>query len=429
MHWMRYRPVMRFFFARPSTTLLAIAFLFPACETNAPPASSGVEPPPEEERCTSASGVSKGPWVVRVDASSAVVRWEACREGTKAGLAFEPEAGGEKRTSLSTETAFEVTNTYPAALDPTAPKDEAGTYYMHEAKLEGLSAGVCYRYELAADAQSFGRVCAARPVDTSFRFLAIGDTNPGLNGITEKLLGQVVPKGFDFTVHAGDIQYYASGLETWASWFPRMQPLLAQGAFLPSVGNHELEKPDELDQYYKRFFGGAGFDGNDEYYRFESGGIWFFSVDTEQDVQLDSKQGIWLAQSLVDAASKPNFRASVIYFHKPWVTCGDKSEDSTARMQFQSIFDANGVRLVIQAHMHGYERFDLNGRTFLTTGGGGGILDDINANMDRPTCAQRVASGAFRHGVLIDVNAMEFSGTVIDEMGVTRDTFSVPIVP
>jgi acid phosphatase type 7 len=429
MHWIRYRLVMRPFLLHTSATLFAITLLLPACETKAPPSSTGVEPPPEDERCTSISGISKGPWVVRVDASSAVVRWEACREGTKGGLTFELEGGADKRTSSSVETAFEVTNTYLAPFDPMAPKDEAGTYYMHEAKLEGLTKGVCYRYQLEADANSFGRFCTAGISGAQFRFLAIGDTNPGLNGITEKLLQQVLPSDFNFTVHAGDIQYYDSGLETWASWFPRMQPLLAQGPFLPAVGNHESEKPDELDQYYKRFFGGAGFDGNDHYYRFESGGIWFFSVDTEQDVQLDSTQGIWLAQSLADAAAKPGFRASIVYFHKPWVTCGDKSEDSAARMQFEPIFDANGVRLVIQAHMHGYERFDLNGRTFLTTGGGGGILDDINANMDRPTCAQRVASGAFRHGVLIDVNATTFSGTVIDEMGATRDTFSVSIMP
>lgn len=367
--------------------------------------------------------------MLHVDGTSALVRWEACRPGTKAGLSFELEAGGDKRTSSSVETPFEVTNTYNAAFEPMGPKDEAGTYYMHDAKLEGLSAGACYRYTLDADTKLSGRLCTARVAPMPLRFLAIADTNPGLVGITEQLLGQVLPKNFDFTIHAGDVQYYDSGLETWASWYPRMQPLLAQGAFLPAVGNHEAEKPDELDQYYKRFFGGAGFDGNDEYYRFESGGIWFFSVDTEQDVLLNSPQGIWLTQSLADAAAKPGFRASVVYFHKPWVTCGDKSEDSTARQQFEPIFDQHGVRLVIQAHMHGYERFDLNGRTFLTTGGGGGALEDVNANIDRPTCAQRVSAGAFRHGVVIDVDATSFSGTVIDEMGVVRDTFSVPIKP
>jgi hypothetical protein len=420
---------MRFILSPASPILFAISLLLPACSNKTPTPPSSTGEPPIDEICTSATGISKGPWTLRVNGTSAVVRWEACRKGIGGGLTFEPENGGEKRTATAVETAFEVTTTNIAALDPTAPKDEAGTYYMHEAALSDLAAGTCYRYQLAADTNLSGRVCTARPAGDSFRFLAIGDTNPGLNGITEKLLGKVLPQGFDFTVHGGDIQYYDSGLETWASWFPRMQPLLAQGAFLPSVGNHELEKPEEIDEYYKRFFGGAGFDGSDEYYRFESGGIWFFSMDTEVDLSIGSPQGIWLAKSLADAAAQPNFRASIVYFHKPWVTCGDKSEDTTTRAQFENIFDTNGVRLVIQAHMHGYERFDLNGRTFLTTGGGGGALDNINANLDRPTCAQRIASGAFRHAVVVEVNATGLAGTVIDDAGVTRDTFSVPLAP
>ena len=100
-----------------------------------------------------------------------------------------------------------------------------------------------------------------------------------------------------------------------------------------------------------------------------------------------------------------------------------------ARAQFEPIFDQHNVRLVIQAHMHGYERFDLNGRTWLTTGGGGGVLGNIDENIDRPICAQRVASGKFRHAVVIEVKETEFAGTVVDETGVVQDTFTAPIVP
>lgn len=407
--------------------ILMSTVMLPACGTTSTPAGKG--PEPVDERCTSASGVSKGPWTLRVDGTSAITRWEACRKGTVGGVVLEPEGGGEKLQIPSVESEFEVTNTHAAVLDPAAEKDEAGLYYMHEATLTGLTAGTCYQIRLEADSTLTGRVCTARPANTPFSFMAIGDTNPGFNGITEKLLTKIVPYNFDFTVHAGDIQYYDSGLETWASWFPRMQPLLSRGAILPAVGNHESEKPEEFDEYYRRFFGGAGFDGNDNYYRFESGGIWFFSMDTQQDIHLGSPQGNWLAKSLEEAAAKPNFRASIVYFHKLFVTCGDKDEDVVARTQFEPIFDATGVRMVIQAHMHGYERFDLNGRTYLTAAGGGGAVGNVDENIDRPTCAQRVASGKYRHGVIIEVKETEFVGTVIDDEGMTRDTFTVPMKP
>ena len=39
------------------------------------------------------------------------------------------------------------------------------------------------------------------------------------------------------------------------------------------------------------------------------------------------------------------------------------------------------VPLVLQAHMHGYERFEYNGITYVTTAGGGGNIVDVNQNV------------------------------------------------
>src|SRR5262249_14019918 len=149
----------------------------------------------------------------------------------------------------------------------------------------------------AADKSYAGRFCTARAPGDAIRFMAIGDTNPTLGDHTRNVLARTLPKNPDFIVHGGDIQYYASGFETWASWFPIMQPMLSAGAFFPAIGNHDSgqsENPDEYEQYTRRFFGNAGFDGTDAYYRFESGGVWFFSVDTEQDLTPQSAEGQWL---------------------------------------------------------------------------------------------------------------------------------------
>ncbi|MDI1445453.1 metallophosphoesterase family protein [Polyangium sp. 6x1] len=381
-------------------------------------------PPPTDDRCPG-SGVSKGPWSLRVDRTSAVVRWEACRQGVAGGVVFTPEGGGETREATSTVTTYEVPTRRTAVLDPSAPADEAGTYWTHEAVLSDLTPGACVEYHLAADPAAKGRVCAAKPDGADLRFLAIGDTNPGLNRITLKLLDQVLPMGPDFTLHGGDIQYYESGLETYASWFPAMRPLLAQGAMFPALGNHELEVPEEYEAYYRRFFGGAGFDGEGDSYRFESGGVWFFSLDTEKPLGLASEQGVWLAQSLADAASKPGYRFSVVFLHKPLVTCGDKSEDPATRAELEPLFVQHGVRLVIQAHMHGYERFAFPDITWITTGGGGASLANVDENVDRPICAMRAASGTVRHAVVLDATGKTLSGQVIDDKGAVWDTFTL----
>jgi acid phosphatase type 7 len=375
-----------------------------------------------------ATGISKGPWVLAVDGTSAKVRWEACRQGTKALLSFMPEAGGEAKDVSSKEAPFEVTETAIAPLNPEAPPDQAGTFYMHEAALTGLSPGTCYSYELAAEPSRGGRFCTARPPGDDLRFIMVGDTNPALGGHTPKIMDHVLAKDPDFTLHGGDIQYYSSTLETWAFWFPALQPMLSQGAFLPSIGNHESETPVEFEQYYLRFFGGAGFEGTNDYYRFESGGVFFFSLNTELPLDLGSVQGTWLSSQLDAASKSPGYRFSVIYLHKPLVTCGDTGQSTAVREQFEPLFTQYKVPLVLQAHMHGYERFELNGITYITSGGGGGSLSNVDENIERPECASRMSSGAFWHAMVFEVSAGQLKGSAIDEDGAVRDEFT-KVVP
>ena len=376
------------------------------------------------------SGVSKGPWVLAVDGTSVKIRWEACRAATPSGvgvtLASGTDAGGGAPLHFdATETPFVVTNTYRAPLNPNATPDYAGTWYMREAAVTGLTRGACYAYALDADSAAVGRFCTARAPGDAVRFLSIGDTNPLLGDSTKNVLAHTLSKDPDFIVHGGDIQYYESTLETWASWFPIMSPMLRQGAFFPAIGNHEDEKqnPGELAQYTSRFFGGAGFDGTDAYFRFESGGVWFFSIDTELPIDPTSVQGQWLVSELADASKKPGFRFSVVFMHRPLLTCGDTGDDLAAEQYYEPIFKQYNVPLVIQAHMHGYERFEYNGITFVTSAGGGGRMGDVNANTSRTYCNTRVASGPFFHGVVLDIATGAITGNTIDDQGAVRDTF------
>ena len=376
-------------------------------------------PPP----CTAA--VNKGPWVVAIDATSAKVRWESCIKAPGA-ISWKPEAGGAAQTTTAVVTEAVVPLTFDAPLMNDA--DFAGTYEMNEVALSGLTASTCYTFSIAADATAQGRFCTARKPGDAFTFAAIGDTNPGL-GVTAPMVASIYGKYRpDFTLHGGDIQYYSSGLETYQWWMQHMQPMLRTGAFYPSVGNHEDELSGEKKSYFDRFWGGAGFDGTNEYYRFESGGVWFFALDTELDESPASEQGTWLESKLLDAQKQPGFRFSVVFKHRPYVTCGDTGESSSARAAWASIFVKTGVKLVVQAHMHGYERFELEGLTYVTTAGGGGALGDVNANISRPECASRAASGKFYNATIFDVKPGQLVGTVVDDHGAVRDSFT-EVVP
>ncbi|MBX3185424.1 MAG: hypothetical protein KF819_00350 [Labilithrix sp.] len=403
--------------------------------------SSSVEPPagpdaeaPEEDAgddpsfpCP-ASGVSKGPWTLAMTRTSVIVRWEACREGSSPTLSFKPEAGGASVEITSTQKTVTLTQRHTAPLGPLrSPDDLPGTFVMHDAAIGALTPGTCYRYELAADRTLAGRFCTAQPDGGRVHFLAIGDTNPLLGEATAKVLGHVLPLGADFVVHGGDIQYYDSFLETWAGWFPPMQPLLALGAFQPALGNHELETDDELTDYTLRFFGTPNLGGASMYYRFESGGLWFHVLDTEQPIDPGSPQGQWLLAGLSDVSQQPGFRGSIIAMHRPFVTCGDNAQKDTERKAFASAFAQHKVVFVIQAHIHGYERFEIDGLTFVTTGGGGGLIGNIDENLSRAECAMRRASGGFFHALDVVVEGKELRAKAVDDSGAARDSFTIAL--
>src|SRR5688572_29075957 len=81
------------------------------------------------------SGVNKRPWVLHVDETSALVRWEACKTESAPDLTFSPEGGGAAQTVTATVSEVAIPNTYLAPLGFQIPPDAAGTYYMREAAL------------------------------------------------------------------------------------------------------------------------------------------------------------------------------------------------------------------------------------------------------------------------------------------------------
>lgn len=413
---------------------LALAAFAPSCEASrdvAKPAASGTNDGAEGVtlNCPK-SGVLHGPWSLHFDETSILVRWDACKKSS-ASLSVTPELGGAPRSVAGEQTLTEVLTRYDVV--PTLAPDLPGTYYRTEVPVAGLLAGTCYRFELQAEKGRGGRFCTARSPGKPFVFLAIGDTNPAV-GDTDGVLASVTNgKTFgekpDFAVHLGDMQYYDSVFESYATWFPAMAPLFEAGALEPSVGNHELEREHEFDDYYKRLFGGAGFDGTVEYYRFQSGGVWFFSLDTELELTPASPQGKWLEAQLADAAAKPGFRFSVVYFHKPWITLSDYPSFPELRKHYLPSFQKNGVKLVLQGHIHGYERFLEDGITYVVSGGGGAALHDLDVNVAlRPAEAKaRVTRAKRYHGTLFQVLGASVEGRAIASDGTLLDTFTIAV--
>jgi Calcineurin-like phosphoesterase len=374
--------------------------------------------------------------VQRVDETRATISWETSTPGC-VEAAFAPESAPPASSSsaelvaIGTSTETHVVSEWGVGM--IKQPDTPGTYYKNEIDLTGLAPATCYAYRIRSSSPLYqgdqrGRFCTARAPGADFTFMGVGDTNPIL-GHTLPVFKYTLPTHPDFQLHFGDMQYYSSLSESWVYWFQVMAPYLRSGALFPSIGNHENENNGaEYDDYYGRLFTPPSTDATlDKWYRFTTGGVWFFAIDTEESLIQGSPQTTWLEQSLADAQTQPGFRFSVVYMHRPFYTLGDSNPQIDERTVLEPIFAATGVKLVIAGHMHGYERFEPpSGVTFVTCAGGGGVINDVNANVanfpqDAPL---RVVVSDHYHDCLWQVGAGTLSSTVIDEFGQTIDQWS-----
>lgn len=373
------------------------------------------------------AAVTKGPWVMRVDDRHATVFWES-RESGCVEIGIRPEVGGRETVEAGEAIPATVTVGYDP-LTPDYPPDETGVFYLNQVAIEDLTPGTCYAYRLNAPTTATGRLCTMQPPGQPIQFLAIGDTNPFI-GRTVPLLNAVLT-GFQpaFTVHTGDLQYYSSVLETWQYWFGAMEPMLRVGAFLPCIGNHENELDDtEFADYYARLFPSPGLIGTPLYYRFSSGGVHFFSLDTEAPRDMNSEQYAWFSHEVAAVTSEPGFRFSIVYLHRPLYTLGDSNPLVDLRTLLSPLFEANGVRLVLQGHMHGYERFEVGDITYITTAGGGALIGDVNENVSNypDDVPLRVTAAAKPNALQVTIGET-LHGVAIDPMGNIIDQFEHPV--
>jgi hypothetical protein len=115
----------------------------------------------------------------------------------------------------------------------------------------------------------------------------------------------------------------------------------------PVPGNHEYFTPGAMG-YFKYFNNIAS------YYAYNLGEWRIYALNSEIDVSSTSAQVEWLKDDLVS-----NPRLCVLaYWHKPlWSSSYEDGSDSDYQALWKALHDA-GAELVINGHIHNYERFE-----------------------------------------------------------------------
>jgi hypothetical protein len=290
--------------------------------------------------------------------------------------------------------------------------------------LSGLTPNTTYHYSVSNDGITWSddtTFTTARTGVTDFRWVGTGDQSTSNSSSLPIAQAQA---GYhpDFVVVAGDLSYASGGVVlpppggsqpayspgAWDTYLGIMGPTIAQSTpWLVGVGNHEMEPLDQHGYagFLTRFPGAYDTSSGSPVVRtFTYSNVAFIGLDgNDLSAEISNNNGYTAGQQTAWLQSKlAAYRAPgsgidfiVVYFHN-CMFCTNQSHgsDGGIRTVWEPIFDQYKVDLVLNGHVHAYERTypilngqptavvpvggtvypDTQGTTYICAGGGGQSL-------------------------------------------------------
>lgn len=270
-------------------------------------------------------------------------------------------------------------------------------------------------------------------MNDAYSFTVIGDTqrNPIITGKVAKLMWERRP---NFVIHNGDV--VNDGDQKW-QWvkdlFKPCNELFGRVALFPCIGNHEKDHP-----YYYKYF---SLPSPEYYYSFTYGNAEFFVLDTntKRNLTPEGEQYRWLEKALAASTAQWKF---CYHHHPPYSSDSDdygntwkgpSTEGDVRVRHFVKLYEKYNVDVVFSGHIHLYERTwpiregkvdQKNGIVYVTSGGGGGRLEDFSptpaffkreGRVDYHFCYVTIHNGTF------NLKAFDHEGRLFDEFSLKKD--------
>jgi hypothetical protein len=188
---------------------------------------------------------------------------------------------------------------------------------------------------------------------SDFNFAAAGDW--GCTDDTTDTVNNIVDKNPELVLGLGDLSYE----DTADCWLEIVEPI--DDNMKIAIGNHEVKEGEsELTQYMEHF------DLTSQYYSFDYQNVHFIVLGTEEeylDMSNDKakEQLSFVKSDLKKASTNPNIDWIIPFFHRIMYSdykCDNlvDSFDHNLVDIYHPLFEKYGVRFVLQAHAHTYER-------------------------------------------------------------------------
>lgn len=250
------------------------------------------------------------------------------------------------------------------------------------------------------------------PLELPVEIVVIGDFGSGSGDqydVAETMRKVIAGRDVQLLLTTGD-NFYSDDVDE--IWHEPYGWLATEGIRVAAAwGNHDIETETRVSLVQETLAPPG------RWYSIPLGGGKIIVLDSNQVD--DQEQLDWLRSEL-ESATAP----IIISSHHPAFSCGVYADYEEVRQTWVPVIQPFDVTLVVNGHEHHYERFEVAGKTFVVTGGGGQRI------RDRHECAEGVPEpvvGNYRdqHFVLLEVNEGVVSGEVFDVDGEIIDTFSV----
>ena len=190
---------------------------------------------------------------------------------------------------------------------------------------------------------------------SDFNFGAAGDW--GCTSNTDATLANMNGKGPERVFGLGDYSYASTG----SCFFTKIDGSGLTGKTKIAIGNHEDDDSEGFSGYMSHF------SQSQTYFSYNHGDVHILVIDTDRNSYASgSAQRSFVQNDLQSASTNPNIKWIFVYLHKPMYTspntCGSSScsntgsENTNIRNGFGPMFDQFGVDLVLQGHVHNYQR-------------------------------------------------------------------------
>jgi hypothetical protein len=354
--------------------------------------------------------------------------------------------------------------------------------HQYEARVAGLPANTKRYYAIfdgerllaGGDAEHFFVTHPPIGSVSDMRIWLVGDSGTGGAAqarVHDAMVGYVKTSGrrIDHYIHVGDMAYSdGTDREFQTGFFAPYQATLRNTVCWPALGNHEGHTSRGLSGFGPYFdayvvptrgeVGGVA-SGTEAYYSFDIAGVHFICLDSHDlDRGTDAAMARWLKADLEQTKAK----WLIAFWHHPPYTKGSHDSDREAQLiemreNFMPILEAAGVDLTLTGHSHIYERSMLIDGAYATpTVAKGVVLNDGDgdpkgdgayqkseglhphegsvsivaghggATLGREGTVPIMRQIILEHGsVILDVKGDTLTGIMLNNLGQTRDLFSL----